>query len=450
MLASHALLRARRAAESRAARIRAIREERYGLLRGFFHGATDDADAAENLQPRLHTVLLTERAHAVGRSLDELGVDGWSRSPACAAAARARSRARTPTGASRPATRRAARAARRTSAAPRSGCSTASERARARRGRCTARPVATGATASFPGFRGQRLQSAFRISRPPDAPSSTRRRLADVPDRNAVELTDVSFGYDRRRPVLRGIDMTIPRGKVVAIMGGSGCGKTTILRLIGGQLRPQRGTRHASTARTSRRSTATALFALRRKMGMLFQFGALFTDLTVFENIAFPLREHTDLPEELIRDLVLMKLQRGRPARRARSCMPAELSGGMARRVALARAIALDPMLIMYDEPFAGLDPISLGVVGAADPQAERRARRHLDRRHARRLRVAEDRRLRLLRRRGPHRRAGHAGRGARVERSVRAPVRRRRARRPGAVPLSGAGAAPRSSRVRG
>ena len=179
---------------------------------------------------------------------------------------------------------------------------------------------------------------------------------------NAVELDGVSFGYDRRRPVLSGINMTIPRGKVIAIMGGSGCGKTTILRLIGGQLRPQKG-RVVVAGQNVANLDRDGLFALRRRIGMLFQFGALFTDLSVFENIAFPLREHTDLPEEIVRDLVLMKLN-AVGLRGAAQMRPAQLSGGMARRVALARAIALDPMLVMYDEPFAGLDPISLGVVG--------------------------------------------------------------------------------------
>ena len=179
---------------------------------------------------------------------------------------------------------------------------------------------------------------------------------------NAIEMAGVSFGYDRRRPVLRGIDMTIPRGKVVAIMGGSGCGKTTILRLIGGQLRQQSG-RVLVGGQSVKELTREGLYALRRRIGMLFQFGALFTDLTVFENIAFPMRELTDLPDELIRDLVLMKLN-AVGLRGAAQLRPSELSGGMARRVALARAIALDPMLVMYDEPFAGLDPISLGIVG--------------------------------------------------------------------------------------
>jgi len=182
------------------------------------------------------------------------------------------------------------------------------------------------------------------------------------PTETAVQLSDVSFGYDRRRPILRGIDMTIARGKLTAIMGGSGCGKTTILRLIGGQLRPQRG-RVVVAGKDVAALDRDELFALRRKIGMLFQFGALFTDMTVFENIAFPLREHTELPEELIRDLVLMKLN-AVGLRGAAQLRPSELSGGMARRVALARAIALDPLLVMYDEPFAGLDPISLGIVG--------------------------------------------------------------------------------------
>ena len=177
----------------------------------------------------------------------------------------------------------------------------------------------------------------------------------------AVELADVTFGYDRR-PVLTGVSMAIPLGRVVAIMGGSGCGKTTILRLIGGQLKPGSG-RVTVAGASVPDLDRDELYAMRRKIGMLFQFGALFTDMSVYENIAFALREHTDLPEELIRDLVLMKLH-AVGLRGAARLMPSELSGGMARRVALARAIALDPMLVMYDEPFAGLDPISLGVVG--------------------------------------------------------------------------------------
>ncbi len=176
-----------------------------------------------------------------------------------------------------------------------------------------------------------------------------------------VDIQDLHFSYDGR-PVLQGINMRIPRGRVVAIMGGSGCGKTTLLRCIGGQLRPSGGMVRLGDQRVSGMSLAE-LYGLRRKMGMLFQFGALFTDMTVFDNVAFPLREHTDLSEEMIRDLVLMKLE-AVGLRGARALMPAELSGGMARRVALARAVALDPMLVMYDEPFAGLDPIALGVIG--------------------------------------------------------------------------------------
>ena len=188
-------------------------------------------------------------------------------------------------------------------------------------------------------------------------PASFDRRLT-----TAVELDGVTFGYDRTRQVLSGITMSIPRGQVVAIMGGSGCGKTTILRLIGGQLRPSEG-RVVVAGQSVPDLDRDGLYALRREVGMLFQFGALFTDLSVFENIAFPLREHTELSEELIRDLVLMKLN-AVGLRGAAGLAPSELSGGMARRVALARAIALDPMLVMYDEPFAGLDPISLGIVG--------------------------------------------------------------------------------------
>jgi len=176
-----------------------------------------------------------------------------------------------------------------------------------------------------------------------------------------VAIDHVTFGYDQRA-VLSDVSLEFPRGKVIAIMGGSGCGKTTLLRLIAGMLTPQSGTVHFDGARVDP-GDRPALYALRRRLGMLFQFGALFTDLTVFDNVAFPLREHTQLPELMIRDLVLMKLH-AVGLRGAAQLKPADLSGGMARRVALARAIALDPMLIMYDEPFAGLDPISLGVVG--------------------------------------------------------------------------------------
>ena len=178
---------------------------------------------------------------------------------------------------------------------------------------------------------------------------------------NLVEIEDVAFGYDARA-VLKGINFRARRGQVVAIMGSSGCGKTTLLRLIGGQLCPQEG--DVRVAGVSLRSLDRAgLYRLRRKIGMLFQFGALYTDMSVFDNVAFPLREHTDLPDDAVRALVLMKLN-AVGLRGASALMPAELSGGMARRVALARAVALDPQLVLYDEPFAGLDPISLGVIG--------------------------------------------------------------------------------------
>jgi len=177
---------------------------------------------------------------------------------------------------------------------------------------------------------------------------------------NLVQIDHVTFGYDRRRTILTDVSLAFPRGQVVAIMGSSGCGKTTLLRLIGGVIRPQSGTILFDGERVDP-SDLDKLFALRRRLGMLFQFGALFTDLSVFDNVAFPLREHTNLPEPMIRDIVLMKLN-AVGLRGAASLRIAEVSGGMARRIALARAIALDPELIMYDEPFAGLDPISVGV----------------------------------------------------------------------------------------
>jgi len=173
-----------------------------------------------------------------------------------------------------------------------------------------------------------------------------------------VELKNVTFAYGDR-VILRDISLGVPRGKVTALMGVSGGGKTTVLRLIGGQIRARQGQVlfDGQDVGAMRQST---LYAARRRMGMLFQFGALFTDMSVFDNVAFPLREHTDLSEDLIRDIVLMKLN-AVGLRGARDLRPSEISGGMSRRVALARAIALDPDLIMYDEPFAGLDPISLG-----------------------------------------------------------------------------------------
>jgi phospholipid/cholesterol/gamma-HCH transport system ATP-binding protein len=177
---------------------------------------------------------------------------------------------------------------------------------------------------------------------------------------NLVEIKDVSFAYGFR-PVLKGINMAVPRGKVVSIMGLSGCGKTTLLRLIAGAIKPRRGEVRVA-GRVINRMRRKELYAERRKMGMLYQFGALFTDMTALENVAFQIREHTDLPEDMVQDLAMMKLN-AVGLRGAHHMMPAELSGGMARRVALARAIALDPTLIMYDEPFTGLDPISLGVI---------------------------------------------------------------------------------------
>src|SRR5450830_896448 len=182
--------------------------------------------------------------------------------------------------------------------------------------------------------------------------------MASNISQSLVELKHLSFGYGDR-VILDDVSLTIPRGKVTALMGASGGGKTTILRLIGGQVRAQQGQMLFDGQDVTPMNQAQ-IYAARRRMGMLFQFGALFADLNVFENVAFPLREHTDLPEALIRDVVLMKLN-AVGLRGARDLMPSDLSGGMARRVALARAIALDPELVMYDEPFAGLDPISLG-----------------------------------------------------------------------------------------
>ena len=176
-----------------------------------------------------------------------------------------------------------------------------------------------------------------------------------------VELRNVSFAYDPASPVLREINLSIRRGTVVGIMGQSGCGKTTTLRIIMGALRPTGGEARVLGAATRELDTEQ-LYAMRRKMGMLFQFGALFTDMSVYENVAFPLREHAALPDELLHDLVMMKLN-AVGLRGAAHLTPNELSGGMARRVALARSIALDPRLMLYDEPFTGLDPISFGVI---------------------------------------------------------------------------------------
>lgn len=177
---------------------------------------------------------------------------------------------------------------------------------------------------------------------------------------NLVEIRGMSF-YRSTRAIFNNIDITIPRGKVVGILGPSGTGKTTLLRLIGHQLQPDSGTIRVDGQNLAALSR-DQLFIQRRKMGMLFQSGALFTDLSVFENVAFPLRIHTRLSEPMIRDIVLLKLQ-AVGLRGAASLMPSELSGGMSRRVALARAIALDPQMVMYDEPFVGQDPIAMGVL---------------------------------------------------------------------------------------
>ncbi len=188
-------------------------------------------------------------------------------------------------------------------------------------------------------------------------PAAEKNNRADA---GLISIRNLDFGFDRRL-IFEDISLDIPRGKVTAFMGPSGCGKSTLLGLIGGRLRPRRGSIEFDGRRVDR-ARGKKLYALRREMGMLFQNSALLTDLSTFENIAFPLREQTELPEEIIRLLVLMKLEvvglRG-----AHSLQPSELSGGMARRVALARAITLDPKLVMYDEPFVGLDPISMGVI---------------------------------------------------------------------------------------
>ena len=177
---------------------------------------------------------------------------------------------------------------------------------------------------------------------------------------NFIEIENLHFAYGANQ-VLKGVHFAAPRGKVVGILGVSGAGKSTILKLIGGQLRPDRGLVRVD-GRVIHELDNDGLYEMRRRMGMMFQAGGLFSDMSVYDNIAFPMRELTDLPEDLIHDLVLMKLH-AVGLRGSTGLMPSELSGGMARRVALARAIALDPMLAMYDEPFAGLDPISLNVI---------------------------------------------------------------------------------------
>jgi phospholipid/cholesterol/gamma-HCH transport system ATP-binding protein len=190
-----------------------------------------------------------------------------------------------------------------------------------------------------------------------DTTSSQSRPVATD---NLVEIRDVHYSVGRRA-IFSGLNLSIPRGRITAVMGPSGTGKTTLMRLITGQIRPDSGQilfDGTDVSQLSRRE----LYRLRLRMGMLFQNGALLTDMDVFENVAFPLREHTNLPDELIRNIVLTKLQ-AVGLRGAASLMPPELSGGMARRVALARAMATDPEMLIYDEPFTGLDPISMGMI---------------------------------------------------------------------------------------
>ena len=204
------------------------------------------------------------------------------------------------------------------------------------------------------------LRGPPRLSPYPPARSKRTPYPAALASEDFITVEDVTFGYDASRTILSDITARFKRGKVTAIMGGSGCGKTTLLRLIGGVHAASKGRITFDGDEINPRDR-DQLFRIRRRLGMLFQFGALFTDLTVFENVAFPLREHSNLPESMIRDIVLMKLN-AVGLRGAARLRISEVSGGMARRIALARAIALDPELIMYDEPFAGLDPISMGM----------------------------------------------------------------------------------------
>lgn len=189
------------------------------------------------------------------------------------------------------------------------------------------------------------------------------KKIQNMDDNNSkhlIQIRDLSFAHGKR-VIFDGININIPRGKITAIMGPSGTGKTTLLKLISAQLKPRSGSVYVDNANVHQLSR-TELYQLRRRIGVLFQSGALFTNLNVYENVAFPLREHTDLAEDMIRDLVLMKLQ-AVGLRGARHLKPSQLSGGMARRVALARCLALDPDLIMYDEPFTGQDPITMGIL---------------------------------------------------------------------------------------
>ena len=297
------------------------------------------------------------------------------------------------------------------------------------------RSLAAGIRVTPGAFAAPCDTSRSQKTRPVRASGPAHHRLSATP---LIEIDHVSFGYDERRLILNDISLRFERGKVTSILGGSGCGKTTLLRLIGGVHAATPG-RVVFDGKVLDVRDKAQMHGLRRRLGMLFQFGALFTDLTVFENVAFPLREHTDLPEAMIRDIVLMKLN-AVGLRGAAGLRISEVSGGMARRIALARAIALDPELIMYDEPFAGLDLISMGV-------AAKLIRTLNDTTGATSLVVSHDvprvhGDLRLGGADGdrrPRGGAGHAQGADGFRRPRGAPVRARRARRAGQVPLPGA-----------
>jgi phospholipid/cholesterol/gamma-HCH transport system ATP-binding protein len=223
-------------------------------------------------------------------------------------------------------------------------------------------PRISGAETSKKIIENPRLAASASVSREGGGINQAEMSPANttVLDNALIKVRGLTF-LRGERAIFDNVNLEIPRGKITAIMGPSGCGKTTLLRIIGGQLRPNSGFVVVDGQEITAMSRAE-LMEMRTRMGMLFQSGALLTDLSVFENVAFPLREHTSLPEPMLRDLVLMKLE-AVGLRGAQRLMPSELSGGMARRVALARAIALDPMMMMYDEPFTGQDPISMGVL---------------------------------------------------------------------------------------
>jgi ABC-type transporter Mla maintaining outer membrane lipid asymmetry ATPase subunit MlaF/voltage-gated potassium channel Kch len=399
MLASHALLLLGVPLNRVLKRIRTIREERYGLFRGFFHGATDACRRCRQRAAELHSVVLSNRARAVGMTLLEVDLGPLVEVSGVAVAARARApgrgfplRGRGRRGAARPAGKPAAGRTSPSEAGPIPVCPS---------------PFRIGQKSVTDRESLRRLRRKGYNPHPPSmwvvrvtAAASPQASTPACPTENAVVLDAVTYGYDPRRPVLRGIDMTIPRGKVVAIMGGSGCGKTTILRLIGGQLQPQAG-RVLVAGQSVPDMDRDALYAMRRKIGMLFQFGALFTDLDVFENIAFTLREHTNLPDELIRDLVLMKLNavglRGTAQLQPRNCRRhGAPRGARARDRAGSHARALRRAVRRPRSHLAGRGR-------TADPGVERRTGNHVGGGHARRLRIAEDRRLPVFRVRGTH-----------------------------------------------